>query len=183
MDKFEYEGENFYFHKGQFYDETFMSVEKTLGDKLAQNYFSATDYTSLSPEKLIEYIKSVKDAGQVLPAKNACVYGLEKFAYDRGFVGAALPMLTSVLRQTGSPREAVEAGKKYLKLLGEKAASVPFYTSLAAAFCDLGDYASAKKCADCAYRMQGGGKGYANELSLVYRRLKNESGGACGGGD
>lgn len=98
MDKFEFEGEEYYFSKGQFYDSMFMSVEKSAADRLAEAYFAAVDYKALSADKLLEYIKQVKDAGQVLPAKNACVFGLEKFGGDRGFVSTALPMLTSVLR-------------------------------------------------------------------------------------
>lgn len=178
MEQFEYEGEIYYFNKGQFYDDKFMSVEKSIADKLAEVYFSDVDYKTLSAEKLLEYIKQVKDAGQVLPAKNACVYGLQRYESDVNFVSTALPMLTSVLRQTGSPRQAVDAAKKYISIFGMKAASVPFYTSVAAAYCDLGDYASAKKFADRAYSMQGGGKGYATELSLVYRRIKTETGGS-----
>ncbi len=176
MDKFEFEGEEYYFSKGQFYDSMFMSVEKSAADRLAEAYFAAVDYKALSADKLLEYIKQVKDAGQVLPAKNACVFGLEKFDGDRGFVSTALPMLTSVLRQTGSPEEAVAAAKRYIEAFGVKAASVPFYTSVAAAYCDLGDYAAAKRFADRAYGMQGGSKGYTTELSLVYRRIKTETG-------
>ena len=176
MDKFEFEGEEYYFSKGQFYDSMFMSVEKSAADRLAEAYFAAVDYKALSADKLLEYIKQVKDAGQVLPAKNACVFGLEKFGGDRGFVSTALPMLTRVLRQTGSPEEAVAAAKRYIEAFGVKAASVPFYTSVAAAYCDLGDYAAAKRFADRAYGMQGGSKGYTTELSLVYRRIKTETG-------
>ena len=53
---------------------------------------------------------------------------------------------------------------------------MPFYTSVAAAYCDLGDYAAAKRFADRAYGIQGGSKGYTTELSLVYRRIKTETG-------
>lgn len=64
MDKFEFEGEEYYFSKGQFYDSMFMSVEKSAADRLAEAYFAAVDYKALSADKLLEYIKQVKDAGR-----------------------------------------------------------------------------------------------------------------------
>ena len=53
--------------------------------------------------------------------------------------------------------------------------SVPLLTSLAAAYCDVGNYELAKKCANKAYAIQGGGKNYQTELSLVFQRIKKET--------
>ena len=41
--------------------------------------------------------------------------------------------------------------------------------------CDVLDFSTAKYCADKAYSMQGGGKGYESELSLVYKRIQKEA--------
>ena len=53
--------------------------------------------------------------------------------------------------------------------------SVPLLTSLAAAYCDVGNYELAKKCADRAYAIQGGSQNYQSELSLVYARIRKET--------
>ena len=55
------------------------------------------------------------------------------------------------------------------------ASSVPLLTSLAAAYCDVGDYKRAKYCADRGYFTQGGGQGHKNELALVYYRIRKEA--------
>ena len=177
MEKFEYEDEIYYFSKGQFYDDKFMAVEKLIADKLALFYFSKMDYRTMSADDLLIYIKQLKDAQQPLQAKNICAYGLDNFKYNVDFVRILLTMLLSLHRQTGSPQETVDTANKYLNIYGQKIASPAFYTSLAAAYCDLRDYANAKRYADRAYAMQGGGQGYSNEVSLVYKRIKAESNG------
>ena len=54
--------------------------------------------------------------------------------------------------------------------------SAPLYTSVAAAYCDIHDYLSAKKYADKAFAI-GGGKA-AGELSSVYGRIRKETTGS-----
>lgn len=54
--------------------------------------------------------------------------------------------------------------------------SVPLLTSLAAAYCDIGHYSLAMTCAKRAYAIQGGGKNYSTELSLVFMRIARETG-------
>ena len=61
---------------------------------------------------------------------------------------------------------------------GRDVFSVPLYTSVAAAYCDVGDFETAKKVCDYAYFRQGGGTGEKNELSLVYRRILKQTTGS-----
>ena len=131
----------------------------------------------MDSDGLLVYIKQLKDAEQTLQAKKVCSYGLENFK-DENFVRVLMPMLISLHRQTSAPQEAIDTANKFLKIYGKNIASAALYTSMAAAYCDLGNYACAKNYADRAYAVQGGGQGYANELTLVYRRIRSESGGA-----
>ena len=55
-------------------------------------------------------------------------------------------------------------------MFGESIASHVFLTSVAAAYCDIGDYYSAKKCYNKAYAKLNGQRN--DELSLIYKRIQ-----------
>ena len=61
------------------------------------------------------------------------------------------------------------------KQLFSSCLSPALLTSLSAAYCDVGNYEMARKCANKAYAIQGGSLNYSNELSLVYKRIKKEA--------
>ena len=97
--------------------------------------------------------------------------GLRKCGEDGDFVNSMLPILTSMYRLTGQPGCAINVAEKYVGC-GSAYETVPLHTSVAAAYCDLGDYTHARKFADRAYARRGGGTGEKTELSLVYQRIK-----------
>lgn len=176
MEKFEFEDEIYYFHKGQFYDEKFMALDQIQSDRIAHDYFKRFDYKKMEAKELLFYIKAFKDASQFTLAKDAGLYGLEAFHSKSEFIRQALPMITSVYRQLNLPEEGLKLAENYLDQYGGIYRSVALLTSLAAACCDIKNYKSAKKYADKAYAIQGGGLGYKSELSLVYNRIRKESG-------
>lgn len=96
------------------------------------------------------------------------IYNKKHLAFDEGII----PVLTSCLRNVKTPQEAIRFAIDYL--YRKDVHSVPYFTSLAAAYCDIKDYANALKYANRGYAMQGGGIGEVNELSLVYKRIKKE---------
>ena len=83
-----------------------------------------------------------------------------------------LPRLTSCYRSVGFPQKAIDiltyASKKY----GPDMVSIPLLTSAAAAYCDMGDYAKARKCCNRAYYKSNNNPG--NELHMVYKRIESE---------
>ena len=83
-----------------------------------------------------------------------------------------LPRLTSLLRKRGQPEKAIEICETYTQLYNKPVYSSPLFTSIAAAYCDIGDYTTAKKFADRAFAFDGKGSG---ELSSVYQRIKKET--------
>ena len=87
-----------------------------------------------------------------------------------------LPKLTSCYREQGRPKKAIELYEQAKALYGEKSMSHPLCTSVAAAYCDIGDYEDAKKCADKAFAMNGGKA--SGELTSVYGRIKKETTGS-----
>ena len=53
--------------------------------------------------------------------------------------------------------------------------SSALFTSFGSSYCELEDSDNALKFANKAYAMQGGGVGYNNELSLLYKRIRKLS--------
>lgn len=82
-----------------------------------------------------------------------------------------LPIYTSVLREMGQPKKAIEAYDKYYKLMGKD--NVVLITSVAAAYCDIDDYDMALKLCNKASALQDG-KPISGELSSVYQRIHNK---------
>lgn len=172
MEKFEYDGDIYYFANNKFYDEHFIQVDKITLDKISHEYTKNIDYKSLNMDELFEKIRLVKDLEMYGLAKEMAIYGIGKFCNDLNFIRPTVSILTSCLRLMGKPSEAIEIAIKYMRKYNFK--TVPILTSLAAAYCDIKDYDRAIKCANLAYAMQGGGTGYKNELSLVYKRIQKE---------
>ena len=174
MQRIEYNGEIYYYAKGLFVDSSYIEVDKITKDKLAEEVFSKIDYKKLPKDKLIAFIKEVKEAEQFILAKNICLYCLETYKEDVSLIKIVLPILTSCYRLCGQPEEAISVSKKFT--LSSTYESVQFLTSLSAAYCDIKDYKNAKKYAKIAYALQGGGTGAKTELSLVFRRIEKEAG-------
>ena len=87
-----------------------------------------------------------------------------------------LPRLTSCYRIQGQAKKAIEVFELAKGKLGNRLLSSPLCTSIAAAYCDICDYETAKKYADKAYAI-GGGKA-SGELASVYGRIRKETTGS-----
>lgn len=171
MEKIEFEGEVYYINKNIFYDSCFMQVSKEVSTKLAAHYLKDVDINTLHRDQLLEHIKKLKNMEEYAACVSAIYKGL-KIYQDIPLIKDVLPILTSCYRFMGRPQDAISVAKEYLR--DYECGSIPLYTSMAAAFCDVGNYEEAKKYAGVAYAQQGGGVGYKNELSLVYERIHRE---------
>ena len=177
MDFYEIDGEKYYFVKGRIYDSSFLEPDITTLRRVAPALFRAAfpSPEDMKQEALIEYIKAAKRCEQYDLGIRACLTGLWKYGEAQDFVDSILPILTSMYRLTGQPKRAIDVAEEYIGY-GLAYESVPLLTSVAAAYCDLGDYENARKFADRAYARQGGGTGEKTELSLVYQRIKKLTG-------
>ena len=97
-----------------------------------------------------------------------------QFSDSFEYYKVVFPIITSCYRALNQPQKAIDFWMENKKIFST-CLSVPLLTSLAAAYCDVGDYVLAKKCADRAYAIQGGSLNYQSELSLVYGRIKKET--------
>lgn len=174
MQKIEFQNEIYYYHNNRFLDSMFIEVDENTAKELAKEILLNIDYSEYSSEGLRDYIIDLKEAGLYKSAKDACLYGIDKYPIKTDFLKVVIPILTSCLRGFGNPEEAIKVAMVYL--FRKEVHSVPYFTSLAAAYCDIKDYSNALKYANRGYATQGGGTGERNELSLVYRRIKREMG-------
>ena len=177
MEKFEFEGNTYFYSKKnrKFYDEHYIELSKNENDKVAEYYFSnIINVEDMTPEEILELARELREnwfAGSAIKL-------LEKYMADvrpgLEFIKYAMSTLLSCYRKIGKSQKAIDIGEDYLHKGGQPTPA--FLTSLAAACCDEGYYDKAKKYADMAFAMQGGSKGYNTELSLVYARIRKDTG-------
>lgn len=173
MIRFEFDDDVFYYVRGKFTDEHFLTLNQTKQKQVAEFYFGQTDYKSMCMEQLIEFIKETKNANAIYITKDACLHFLQNFT-DRTCIKQILPILSSCYRLMHQPEKAVELEDNYsFSMYG----SAAYCTSVAAAYCDLREYSIALKIANMAYARQSDGeRNDKSELSLVYARIRKESG-------
>ncbi len=171
--KIECDGQTYFFDGNRFFDEYFCVLSGIDLKKVSAQYYGDVDYKTMKQNQMLSYIKELNKVGLSYLQKKVILFGMEKFKESKRFLSYVLPMYTSCCRAMNTPKDAVEKAEELLPLVD---ASVPLYTSLAAACCDLKDYEKAVKYAKIAYAKQGGGQGYKTELSLVFMRIKRETG-------
>lgn len=175
MEKIIYQGETFYYLNGRIYDGSFIEIPKIVSRPILNEYLKNVDYSGYGENELLKYIKELKIAELYSTCQTAVSFGLNKFTDSVDYYSTVFPIITSCYRALGQPQKAIDFWMENRSLFW-CCLSTPLLTSLAAAYCDVGDYVSAKGCADRAYALQGGGKGYNTELSPVYGRIKKEGG-------
>ncbi len=174
MEKIIFENETFYFSKGLVYDDSFLEVPKIVSQKVLAKYYESIDYANYDESKLLEYLKQLKTSGFYDRCLTVIEFGLNKFTDSFDYYKTVFPIITSCYRALKQPQKAIDFWMENKRIF-VSCLSVPLLTSLAAAYCDVGNYDLAKKCADRAYAIQGGSKNYRTELSLVYQRIRNET--------
>lgn len=173
-----FEGEKYYINNGKVYDEHFLEVPLALSKEIVGDYFPTIDYKSLNEKEFVEFLKELKNAELYNHCIDCIYYGISKFINFKDYYMTVLPMITSCYRLMGQPQKAIEFWEENKSDI-TPFTSVAFFTSIGAAYCDVGDYKKAKYYADMAYAKQGGGKVYNEELILLYLRIKKESKGNC----
>lgn len=173
MEKIIYDNEEFYFNDGRVYDSSFCEAPRIIAQKVLKFYYSTKNYETLSEKALLEHVKNLKISELYNECLKVIDFGLDKFYNSVDFYKIVFPIITSCYRALGQPQKAIDFWMAN-KSIFTSCISVPLLTSLAAAYCDVQNYKMAKKCADRAYALQGGGLNQKTELSLVYMRIKRE---------
>lgn len=170
MDVIEYNGIR-YTRNSKKWTENGMIVSEIMQDKLNRLFDEQLDYEQMDAEELIRVGDQYKASNSMGRAVKCYKAAFEKA--DLRQVESILPRLTSAYRIMNKPQAAIdlltEASAKY----GQKVISVALLTSAAAAYCDMGQYALARKACDRAYKQAGGRA--TDELAKVYKRIRKES--------
>jgi len=165
---------------GQWVDKgTNLIPSQAILSKIYRHQYSATDYGSYSKPLLLRLMKEWGQNGYFSKCLDAGLYMWKvcDTKSDENTSRYILPIITSVYRKLGKPQEAISFyTKKAIPRFGKDIDSVASLTSLAAAYCDVQEYEMAKKYCNQAYAKQAGGVGYTNELSMVYNRIKSQTG-------
>ena len=128
---------------------------------------NSDDFKMMSAEELMRIIDGAKGSDNLFLAGKALEDALDK-ANSRE-IRTILPRLSSFLRKQGNPQKAIDVCKEYCSKHGKDVWSGPLFTSIAAAYCDIEDYDTAKKFADRAFAISGART--SGELSSVYGRI------------
>lgn len=171
MEKIEYQGKVYYFQNGKIYDSTFCEVATGISNQILTSRIKQIDYTAFTENELYNFIVELQNGEQYGQCLQVMYYGIAKFD-SKEFAFKTYPKIASCLRKQKKPEEVIEfynINKQKIATLNSSA----FFTSLAAAYCDLEFYENALKCAKRAYAISKGVVGI--ELQMVFDRIKQNT--------
>lgn len=168
MIKFEYNGEIYQITKNAVY-QSYIEVPREIAQEVSIAYLNTINYTTCSEEELKALIEQVNNLQQYEKCIEMIQYGVNTFK-SINFIRYTSAIVCSLYRKMHKPEMAIKYALQFLAKYN--CPSVPLLTSLAAAYCDIGDWEKGEKCCNRAYRLQNGGTGHNNELSAVYGRIR-----------
>ncbi|MFW5780575.1 MAG: hypothetical protein ACOCWI_03915 [Bacillota bacterium] len=178
MREIEYQGNKYLYFNGNFVEkDSYIIPTEDILIKLVKIYYSEIDYTQFNDKELKAFIKETKNNLAYNICLKASLHFYERKKEHSWEIRYILPIITSIYRKMLKPEKVIELNKKAYEMYGKTVFSVPLYTSIAAAYCDLNQYEKAKKFCHIAYAEQGGTTGYQTELTLVYNRIEKETRG------
>lgn len=169
MEKIELDGEVYYFINNKFVDSMFCAVPDEIAKKLSYKFFKKYDYENYSKEEILEFVKNLKTGEQYQKTKEVCEYALSKFGEDESFVKTILPITVSTYRALHQSHLAISVAQKYTDLF--KCDSSALWTSVAAAYCDVGEYKQSLTFIKLAVKKQRQTRLPSFELKEVIKRV------------
>ena len=157
----EYNGKTYYRNNSKWVDADCLVVPIYLQHILNTLTFRE-DIDSISYEEA----KSEGDKYKASESYNLAIKYYEealKKADNFSRVSVILPRITSCYRKTGTPRKVIELLSEAKAKYGEDIVNKALLTSVAAAYCDLGEPKNAIRCCRWAYKVL---KAESNEPSL-----------------
>lgn len=161
------DGEKYYFSGKRWTDSNGLAVPSSMLGRL--NLFLINDDAifSASDSELLQYAANVKEGENYSLAIRAMEILLDRANAD--VVKSVLPRLTSCYRKVGRIEDAIGLAEGYIANRAVNVATDALFTSLGAAYCDIGEYDKARDCANRAYAMSAGNASV--ELSNLYGRI------------
>ncbi len=172
VETIEYEGNRYSRRDGKWVDSRGTIVCENLQKDLNRKFAENIDPKELPLAQCIaegDNFKNSTSIGLALKFYEAAVAKA-----DRATLSYILPRITSCYRKNGQAQKAIDVLTYASNHFGKDMVTPALLTSAAAAYCDLKDYKRARKCCDRAYAASSGRD--EDELSLVYKRIRKESG-------
>ena len=170
MEEYYYKGQKYLFSNGVWLTQNYLSVPTSMQGELNKLLYEQKDFSNKSVAELLEIIdKSRAEKNNIQLAEKLLKIALQK-ANDKERVHV-LPRRTSNLRMVGRPLDAIALANDYITRYRDAVMSHALFTSMGAAYCDLGNYKMARSYANRAYAT--GGKGDP-DLKELYQRLDRE---------
>lgn len=168
MDTLVFDGKTYTRQSDKWVDSRHTIVHEGLQKDLNREYAKQLEPATLSVKECIAHGDRFKNSSSTGLALK--FYEEASMRADRITMAYILPRMTSCYRQNGMPQKAIDILEYASKTFGRDIVTPVLLTSVAGAYCDLGDYARAKKCCDRAYAQLNGKR--SDELSLVYKRIQ-----------
>ena len=171
METYELDGELYYYIDGQWLTTAYMDAPADKIGRLNKLLLERVEIKAKgkSVDELLSILDGAKKSGNTALAVKAGKWVLDAATKDE--VSLLLPRIASTFRRLGRPQDAIDVTLENLDLCGKAVASPMLYTTLAAAYCDIGDVDLARHYADQASELFGGDS--SPELIELYRRLHN----------
>ena len=173
-EEIEIDGEKYKKVNNQWVDSSFIIAPTCVSKQIIKKQFEKIDFDSTTFWQMQNFIEETKQA----ECWDTCLELTDRYlkrlfvAGDLKTISFYLSVKTSCLRKLNKPDEVIKLCKEIKQRYGNEILSIATLTSLAAAYCDIEDWAKARQTCNYAYKKQGGGVGYTNELSLVYKRIE-----------
>ena len=170
MDKYYIDGEEYIFKNGKWLTSSFMIPPLAIVNKLNKMMQSSGNIEKMRMDELLEVVDNSRERENYRLAEQALERAMTIAKEDE--IKIILPRLTSNYRKQGKPQEAIDVSEKYLSQYGTMLYSPMLFTSIAAAYCDLGDFVNARLNANRARSLSGSQSSV--ELISVYSRINKE---------
>lgn len=170
MEKYFLDGEEYIFKNGKWLTSSYMIPPLEVVSKLNKLVQNSGSIDKMGMDELIQLIDKAREGENYQLAARALDRALSIAAEDE--LKIILPRLTSNYRKQGRIQEAIDVSEKYLSQYGKKVYSAALFTSIAGAYCDLGDIENARNSANRARALSGSQS--SPELISVYARIKKE---------
>lgn len=171
-EKIEYKNRIYHKRNGMWYDERYCEVPTGLQSELNSAYNKSINYENLNYSTIIKIADDYKRSGSFIMAIRTYEKAIEK-TEKVDEIKYILPRITSCYRKNNQAHKAVELYGKICEKYGYEILNEVLLTSIAAAYCDLGQFENARKCANKAYAINNGKS--SEELRLVYKRIEKNT--------
>ncbi len=173
METIIYNNETYYFCNGAIYDSSYVAIPLDEAKPILDKYYSEIDFGALNSEEYIKVLNGLKSSGAYQKCIDLILKGFDGID-ESNFFRCAIPMLTSCYRLLNEPQKAVDFWEKVHSIY-YCYRSTALYTSLGAAYCDIGDIQTARKCANIANAISNHSRTDQEELKYLYARIKRMS--------